>query len=103
MSDPHFSESDKENSNVVQKLNCNEVDKIHEFNQGFEKGSMMILDITELAEILKLESFLMKYKVLLAEQSPAAKLWLQYIEYIETVLNCCSHQNAELVCCNWSY
>ena len=28
---------------------------------------------------------MVKYKALLAEKSPTAKLWLQYIEYIETL------------------
>ena len=32
-----------------------------------------------------LEECLAKYKTLLVEQSPTAKLWLQYIEYIETL------------------
>ena len=35
-------------------------------------------EIAESAEVLK-------YKALLAKQSPTAKLWLQYIEYIENL------------------
>ena len=46
---------------------------------------MSIADIAESKEFLKLEECLMKYKALLAERSPTAKLWLQYIEYIETL------------------
>ena len=46
---------------------------------------MSISEIAELAEVLKLEECLMKHKALLAEQSPTVKLWLQYIEYIETI------------------
>ena len=34
---------------------------------------------------MKLEESLLKYKALLAEGSPTAKLWLQYIEYVETL------------------
>ena len=41
--------------------------------------------IAESAEVLKLEECLSKYKALLAKQSPTAKLWLQYIEYIENL------------------
>lgn len=36
-------------------------------------------------ELAKLEKCLEKYKTLLAERSPTAKLWLQYIEYVETL------------------
>ena len=46
---------------------------------------MLISEIAESAEVLKLERCLAKYKALLAEQSPTVKLWLQYIEYIETL------------------
>ena len=76
---------DKENSNGALKLNSNEVCKICEFYQGFQEGSMSISEIAESAEVLKLEECLVKHKALLAEQSPTAKLWLQYIEYIETL------------------
>ena len=34
---------------------------------------------------MKLEESLLKYKTLLPERSPTAKLWLQYIEYVETL------------------
>ena len=34
---------------------------------------------------MKLDDCLLKYRGLLAERSPTAKLWLQYIEYVETL------------------
>ena len=46
---------------------------------------MLISEIAETAEVLKLEECLAKYKTLLAKQSPTVKLWLQYIEYIENL------------------
>ena len=85
MTNPPIFESDKENSNGAPKLNSNEVRKICEFYQGFQKGSMSISEIAESTEVLKLEECLVKHKALLGEQSPTAKLWLQYIEYIETL------------------
>ena len=85
MTNPQLFESDKENSSGASKLNSNEVCKIHGFYQGFQKGSMLISEIAESAEVLKLEECLEKYKASLAEHSPTAKLWLQYIEYVETL------------------
>ena len=46
---------------------------------------MSISEIAESTEVLKLEECLVKHKALLGEKSPTAKLWLQYIEYIETL------------------
>ena len=34
---------------------------------------------------MKLKKLLHRYKELLAEKSPTARLWLQYLEYIETL------------------
>ena len=44
-----------------------------------------VCNIAESKELLKLEKCLLKYKKLLAENSQTAKLWLQYIEYVETL------------------
>ena len=66
-------------------LDYAEVQKICEFYQGIQESSMSIADIANTKEFLKLEECLGKYKALLAERSPTAKLWLQYIEYIETL------------------
>ena len=85
LTDPKLFGNDKENSNVASKLNSDEVRKICEFYQRFQEGSMSISEMSESAEALKLEECLVQHKALLAEQSPTAKLWLQYIEYIETL------------------
>jgi len=47
--------------------------------------NLPISSIAESNELIKLETYLLKYKALLARRSPTAKLWLQYIEYIETL------------------
>ena len=44
-----------------------------------------VCNIAESKELLKSEKCLLKYKKLLAENSQTAKLWLQYIEYVETL------------------
>lgn len=75
----------EEDSNEQEKLDCNEVNKICEFYQSVKDRSMLVSEIAELEEFVKLEECLMKYKALLAKKSPTAKLWLQYIEYIETL------------------
>jgi len=82
---PNLLESDEQNLNIVQKIDPNEVDKICEFYRAFVEETMSISEIVQSAEFLKLEDCLLKYKALLSKQSPTAKLWLQYIEYIETL------------------
>jgi len=82
----NFYVSDNANLNAdIHKLNSNEVNRICELYQELEGGSITVSGIAESAEILRLEQLLQYHKALLAEQSPTAKLWLQYIEYIETL------------------
>lgn len=69
----------------VEKLTSTDIQEICEVYQRFEDGSMSISEIAQSAEVLKLEESLEKYKALLEEQSPTAKLWLRYIEYVQTL------------------
>ena len=84
-SDAHIREGDSNAVQEMDKLDFAEVQKICELYQGIQEKSMSIADIAESNELLKLEECLMKYKAILAERSPTAKLWLQYIEYIQTL------------------
>ena len=56
--------------------------QIFESHKENQEGSMLISEIAESDEVLKC---LAKYKAPLVEQFSTAKLWLQYIEYIETL------------------
>ena len=65
-------------------LDAADVKKIHDMYEGIKDKSKSVASIAESQELMKLEESLLKYKALLAERSPTAKLWLQYIEYVET-------------------
>lgn len=67
------------------KLDAGEVQKIHDLYEGIQDNSMLVSDISESKELIKLDEYLLKYKAFLAEKSRTAKLWLQYIEYVETL------------------
>ena len=67
------------------KLDITEVEKIHSLYEGVEDKTIPVSEISESQELIKLQDCLLKYKALLTEKSPTAKLWLQYIEYIETL------------------
>ena len=45
--------------------------------------SVVVSHIAESKELIKLEKCSLTYKVLLSDKSRTAKLWLQYIEYVE--------------------
>lgn len=49
-----------------------------------KKQQLHLSPVANSKEHVKSESCLLKYKALLANQSPTAKLWLQYIEYVVT-------------------
>ena len=53
--------------------------------KGVKDKSVPVSNIAESKELLKLEECLLKYRKLLAESSRTANLWLQYIEYVETL------------------
>ena len=66
-------------------LDAADVKKIHDMYEGIKNKSISVAGIAESQELMKLEESLLKYKALLAERSQTAKLWLQYIEYVETL------------------
>ncbi|XP_065911780.1 uncharacterized protein [Dysidea avara] len=70
---------------IEDKLSVDDVKNIYDLYEGIQLQSIAIADIAESKELLKLEGCLLKYKLFLAEKSRTAKLWLQYIEYVETL------------------
>lgn len=66
----------------VEKISPEDVQKIRDLYQEMFTHSASMVSMVESNEFIKLEQCLMKYKMLLEERSPTAKLWLQYIEYI---------------------
>ena len=69
----------------METLSSDEGRKICKVYKGVIEGSMLVSEVAELDEVLKFEKSLEKYKALLAGQSPTAKLWLQYIDNVETL------------------
>ena len=65
------------------KLNDEEVEQIHKLYEGVKKKMISVSAIAESVELKKMDYCLMKYKQRLNDTSPTAKLWLQYMEYIE--------------------
>ena len=57
--------------------------QIFESHKENQEGSMLISEVAESDEVLKLEECLAKYKAPLVEQFLTAKLWLQYIETLK--------------------
>jgi len=72
-------------SSYEDKINTDDVKAISELYDGVQAKSLTISDIVESKELLKLERCLLRYKLFLEEHSRTAKLWLQYIEYVETL------------------
>ena len=71
--------------NLENRLAVTEVEKLHSLYEGVVDKIIPTSTIAESQELLKLENCLLNVKSLLAEKSPTAQLWLQYIEYIETL------------------
>ena len=75
-----------DSSSSEQKLiDADEVQKIDELYKGIVDKSVAVCDIAESKELVKLKECLLAHKAFLAEKSRTAKLWLQYIEYVETL------------------
>ena len=66
-------------------LRYTEVKKIRSLYEGVEDKTIPVSNVAESQELIKLQNCLLVYKAQLVENSPTAKLWLQYIEYIETL------------------
>jgi len=63
-------------------LSITEVEKIHNFFEGVCNKTIPISYIYTSEELMKLEN---RYKQSLAEKSPTAQLWLQYLECVESL------------------
>ena len=70
---------------VEDKLGGTEIEKIHDFYDGIKDKSIPVANVDQSNELVKLENCLINYKESLAKTSRTAKLWLQYIEYVEIV------------------
>ena len=62
----------------------NDVEEICSSYERVVNKSLPVSVIAESQELIKLDNCLRSYKTLLAEKPSKARLWLQYIEYIET-------------------
>lgn len=65
------------------KVDAAVAEKIQALYEEVLNKSMPVSTATNSKELAKLENTLDMYKSMLAERSPTAKLWLQYIEYME--------------------
>jgi hypothetical protein len=65
------------------RLKSEQVQKILELYKCVTNKEIDISDAAESSDLLSLEKLLKVYKETLAEKSRTAKLWLQYIEYVE--------------------
>ena len=81
----HSTSSEVRDTGIPDKLDASEVEKIGDLFQAIEDKSLPISNVANSEELMKLETCLLKYKALLVEKSPTAKLWLQYIDYVETL------------------
>ena len=67
------------------RLSATEIEKIRDFYDGIAGKSVSVMSNDGSNELIKLHNCLLKYKGSLGKTSQTAKLWLQYIEYVETV------------------
>ena len=73
------------NSCSDHQLSVAEIQKIHSLFDELSNKTVPISFIYNSQELIKLEKLLHWYKHLLAERSLTARLWIQYIEYVETL------------------
>jgi len=89
-------------------LSIAEIEKIHNLFEGVSNKTIPISYVYTSEELMKLENLLNRYKQSLAEKSPTAQLWLQYLEYVEIFIRAertgdWNRKNAQSVCCHWAY
>lgn len=77
--------TDSMNYNEPEKLDQSEVNIITDLYEKVFDGSLPVSAVSDSKELLKLEQILCTYRALLAERSRTAKLWLQYMEYIQVL------------------
>ena len=66
-------------------LSIAEVKKIHNLFEGVSNKTIPISYVYTSEELMKLENLSNRHKQSLAEKSPTAQLWLQYLECVETL------------------
>ena len=64
--------------------NVGEIEKIHSLFDSVSSKTVPFSSVYTSEEVIKLEKLLYRYKELLAKKSRTARLWLQYLEYVDT-------------------
>ena len=59
--------------------------QVSDLYKEIQNKSLPVETVGESEELHKLNQCLLQYKALLQEKSPTAKVWLQYLEYVETL------------------
>ena len=67
------------------QLSVGEIEKIHSLFDSVSSKTVPFTSVYTSEELIKLEKLLHRYKEFLAEKSPTARLWLQYLEYVNTL------------------
>ena len=67
------------------QLSVGEIEKIHSLFDGVSSKTVPFTSVYTSEELIKLEKLLHMYKEFLAEKYPTARLWLQYLEYLNTL------------------
>ena len=67
------------------QLSVGEIEKIHSLFDSVSSKTVPFTSVYTSEELIKLEKLLHRYQEFLAEKSPTARLWLQYLEYVNTL------------------
>ena len=67
------------------QLSVGEIEKIYSLFDSVSSKTVPFSSVCTSEELIKLEKLLHRYKELLAKKSPTARLWLQYLEYADTL------------------
>ena len=67
------------------QLSVGEIEKIYSLFDSVSSKTVPFPSVCTSEELIKLEKLLHRYKELLAKKSPTARLWLQYLEYVDTL------------------
>ena len=67
------------------QLSVGEIEKIHSLFDSVSSKTVPFSSVYTSEELIKPEKLLHRYKELLAKKSPTSRLWLQYLEYVDTL------------------
>ena len=67
------------------QLSVGEIEKIYCLFDSVSSKTVPFSSVCTSEELIKLEKLLHRYKESLAKKSPTARLWLQYLEYVDTL------------------